>query len=147
VTVTCPAQAAPLLGVFWESSSLPPLPVDSTRGCFEPSTLTAWRAPLVASHRPTLPPQPRAQTNLQDTTAAASASASSSLASPPPPVSARLTEQAVHPINAAFEAARGRGGGGGGAADEPDALTIATTNRYTYGLGPGQVRAHRRAGA
>jgi hypothetical protein len=50
---------------------------------------------------------------------------------------ARLTEQLVSPLNAAYEAARGAAGRGPLA--DVDALTIATVNRYTYGLG--EVRA------
>jgi hypothetical protein len=46
---------------------------------------------------------------------------------------ARLTEQLVSPLNAAYEAARGAMGQAPLA--DADALTIATVNRYTYGLG------------
>ncbi len=52
----------------------------------------------------------------------------------------RLTEQNISPFNVAFEATRGGGGGGGAPSgrggDFEDTLTIATVNRYTYGLGP-----------
>ncbi|GBF87427.1 hypothetical protein Rsub_00138 [Raphidocelis subcapitata] len=54
---------------------------------------------------------------------------------PGPAASAsRLTAQNIGPFNAAYEIARSRMGGGAGET-ELDALTIATVNRYTYGLG------------
>jgi hypothetical protein len=55
------------------------------------------------------------------------------LAGPAPPAS-RLTAQNISPFNAAYEIARTRVCGGSGE-PELDALTIATVNRYTYGLG------------
>ena len=56
------------------------------------------------------------------------------------PPASRLTEQNVGPFNAAFEAERAKGRRGGGGEEDHDIITVATTNRSTYGLGPLQVR-------
>ena len=72
----------------------------------------------IAAHRPRGAAKQQQQ---QKQPAAAGATAAS-----------RLTERNVGSLNAAFEARRARASG----ADDADALTIVTVNRYTYGLGP-----------
>lgn len=53
------------------------------------------------------------------------------------PPASRLTEQNVVPFNAAFDAERAAARGVRSSFEEQDIITVATTNRYTYGL---QVR-------
>jgi hypothetical protein len=55
----------------------------------------------------------------------------------------------VRPLNAQYEAggaAAGSRAGRGRRGDAHDALTIATTNRYTYALGQAGVRFSKREG-